>query len=169
MKKFLLVLCGTIFSLNLVGCGNSNGTTKRGDFYDLESSFNSGLISKDDLLNICYRNNDNHLYNDEQKEIQLTTENIYSLAILDEKVKGYILYDFYLTIKDDINYKESNITPQSPSIDAFCGVYGDYYAVRFYDLLNWPAIDEFKKIGDYNFLYPYKDGNEVVLWKNKGK
>jgi|GEM_PF-4709584 len=168
-KRLLIALIPLLFA---AACSNSKapssssadgGAAGVGTFFTLEEKLSA--LSDDDLLNVCYRNNGDRIYDDEGKEIDAPEGKIKSLDPLDESVAESIKNDYFLSIAEDPEYQKEGVKKEQVSIAVYCGHYESYYAVRFTDLLALPAETEVKKIGGYNFHYPYKDGNEVVLWR----
>ncbi len=159
-----------VISLFCFGCSAKQSSSsefepKPGNFYSLEEVENQ--LTDNDILNICYRNNFNHLYDDDKKQISVDPTNIKTVEPLAENVREVIINDYFNIIIDDPRYIELSIRKEMVSISVYCGIYQGYYVLRFSDLLLLPAQTEYKKIAGYNFVYPYKGGNEVVLWGQK--
>ena len=145
------------------GADSGSAESPTGAFLPLEEAL--GDLSDDDLLNICYRNNGNHLYDDEGHEIDVPAEKIKTIAPLDEGAAATMIDDYFLSIRDQPEYQADGIEKKRVSIAVYCGQYEGYHALRFADLLMLPAVTCVKKTGGYNFHYPYEGGNEVVLWR----
>lgn len=181
MKKWLLF--NVFFLLLLTSCQisnnnymeNSNSSIEKtaGTFFDLDSTFNNNMITDNQLMNICYRNNYNHLYEPENeehpnvnlKEIEVNEEAIIPIEPMSDDSIIQIRHDYYLSIKDDEYFSIEKLDENDVQIGIYCGCYNGYYAIRFKELKNRPDAEEIVKVGNYYFRYPNIGGEKVVLWK----
>ncbi|MDE5600872.1 MAG: hypothetical protein K2J16_00035 [Clostridia bacterium] len=130
-----------------------NGEPTLGEFYDLQTAYDNGWISKDDLRNLAY-----YLTGDAQKEgfepaprIPETLSPETEFAIKETHAKS--LRDGYPeAIASDVR------------IEAYYGTYNGFVAViisaKYYA---FPAVIHDETIDGIKFRYPYP--NTIRLWK----
>lgn len=167
-----LLLCCLLFGCNSQS-GNAHTSNERledpqafGQFYDLETAYNKKMISKEDLAKICFYNNHGIMYDDDGNEINTYNDSFGSIGVLEKSLEQKMINDYTNLIKSDERFSEIDFTKENVvEVSVYCGNYNGFYAIRFSDILSLAAEEHLKKIDDFNFLYPYKYGEEVNLWK----
>ena len=157
-----------------------------GNFYNLREMFNSYQLTSKELMNICYRNNNDKLINVDEigrvNEIEIELNDILEFKPLSKRIYYYLLHDYYLlnnlyisyTYEDYLkkyeykHYNYGNFYGIYNSIK-YCGIYKDYYAIRFNESLSDMILHtlacEYEELWGYWFEYWCGGANRVVLWK----
>lgn len=143
-----------------------------GSFFALEDVYAANEISDNDLLNICYRNNLGYMEDDDHQQLSSIPDGIHDITPLDDNTIAMLKHDYYLFVYDYITARmysymdgDNEFTMNSIKIAVYCGFYNGYYALRFENLLIHAAWSGEQRIGDYMFIWPYKEGCRVILWK----
>lgn len=179
-KKLFLMLTLTLVLSNACGENSTNTNTSTitsvsdayqpyGQFYDLEEAYNTGLISDNDLYNICYYNNLKRIFktdeNGFEEEVGADQELINPIDVLDITIEDEIISDFYQIEKNNEVFILGGYKKEDVRIGIYCGKYNDFYAVRIADFYGQLCVEGRQIIGDYTFIFPYEGGYRVLLWK----
>ena len=163
MRK--LFIFGFIAACLTTSC-SSNSDYKKGEFFSLEELYSNKTLTSDDLLNISYWNNNEVVYDKNNKEVDESTFTIKELTTLSDETKDSIIENYKVILldksKDNLDVR-NNI--DNLDISKYCGVYNGYYAIRFNDLVDGCTAIEEVIVGDYMFHYPILNGEKVQLFK----
>ncbi len=169
MKKNILILLTISLLLFLLGCHNdqNNGRIEmsNGSFYFVSDLYKSKEINDGDILNIAYRNNQGHLYNEDGEEIAFIPERIVPIKAVSQDLIDMIISDYFDLLMKDEYFNNNELEISDIKLSVYCGVYNGYYALRFQDNKVLAAVSGEENIGGFKFIYPYKGGNTVILWK----
>ena len=165
MKKIL-----TLFFLStalLSSCSTQPSSTyKDGEFFSLKELYESKVLTSDDLLNISYYNNNHKVYDKNDNLIDESTYTIKELDSLSREDEDNIINNYKDVLLDkyqDNSEIKNNI--ERLEIAQYCGIYHDYYAIRFNNLLDGATAIEKDVVGEYTFYYPTLNGEKVQLFK----
>jgi|SRR5690625_1456624 len=170
MKKHMLIISiGILVVFMFVYFNNKRGPKgekmKNGSFYSLETLYKKKEITDNDLINIAYRNNYGELYNEYGEEQFVIPESIKPVEEIDSKTLNNIISDYFDFLLLDDYFSTENIEVDNISISVNAGIYNGYYALRFKDNKIINAVSGESYLGGLKFIYPYKGGNEIILWK----
>lgn len=119
-----------------------------GSFYNLEEIYDTGKLSRNDLLNIAYYNNDGIFYNEDS----YNDFNLIKKDLLNSEIENMIKSSYANTIEE---YNSLTIY--------YYGMYNDYYAIRIDSSLeNEAGIVVTKVIDGINLVY---SGRLIELFK----
>ena len=157
-----------------------------GTFLNLREVFNSYQLTSKELMNICYRNNDDKLIDVDEigrvNEIEIDLNDIMEFKPLSKRIYYYLLHDYYLLDNSNISYTYEEYLKKYEyrhynygdlygiyySIK-YCGIYKDYYAIRFNESMNDMILhtlaEEYEELWGCWFEYSCGGANRVVLWR----
>lgn len=169
MKKNVLILHMTLLLFFLLGCQNDQNDGRiemtNGSFYFASNLYDSKEINDGDILNIAYRNNYGHLYNEDGEEIAIIPEAIVPITAISQELMDMIISDYFDLVMKDEYFKDYELEISDIKLSVYCGVYNGYYALRFQDNKALVGILGGENIGGQRFIYPAMGGNTVILWK----
>lgn len=153
-----------------------------GEFFDLKESYEAGLLSHQNLVDIAFRNN-GYLFlesKDTEEDRPYSSTRIDTFYPVDVKVSpiDHLNPDVEEAIAEDGFYYFVQGTTKDAALDPvygknigdlgilwYLGRYGDYYAVMLRDWNIWPATSSSENIGGIWFHWGYANGEHIRLWK----
>lgn len=134
-----------------------------GTFHSLQEVYFSGVLTDDDMTNICYRLNNNRVLDKNGNQKEYDSNKIKEIAPISNDISNKILHDYYNVVMcDGCNIE---VDYNKLSFKSF-GTYSDYILLAFSGAEHTYIKDaaEYKiSLGDFTIIdYPY-----VTFWKLK--
>lgn len=134
-----------------------------GTFYSLQEVYFSGVLTDDDMINICYHLNNNSVLDKNGNSKKYDSNKIKEIATISNDISNKILHDYYNVAMCDGCNIEADYTKLS--FKSF-GTYSNYILLAFSGADHAYIKDaaEYKiSLGDFTIIdYPY-----VIFWKLK--
>ena len=135
MKKFLVTLLTCILALGMLcGCGE----LPSGQFYTMEEAYENGWITREDIMEVCYRSfgevkeltipqeqAENFGFDEEDVQI-VDYVSPYPEPVLDKKTEKAIIHAYYI----ETNGAEHGYSESKNYTFVFYGKFNDFYIVN---------------------------------------